>query len=61
MADKVIEHRRSNDVYIKSSLIKLLITNTQYLPKESPLFWDLDQVSLLLKIVKLDFLDSLFK
>ncbi|CAD8121573.1 unnamed protein product [Paramecium sonneborni] len=61
MADKGIQFRRNNDVYIKSNLIKLLYTNTQYLPKEPPLFWDVDQVSVLLKIVKLDFLDQLFK
>ncbi|CAD8122530.1 unnamed protein product [Paramecium sonneborni] len=61
MADKVIEHRRNSNIYIKSNLIKLLFTNTQYLPKESPLFWDVDQVTVLLKIVKLDCLDELFK
>ncbi|CAD8196752.1 unnamed protein product [Paramecium octaurelia] len=61
IADKSIEHRRNNDIYIKSNLIKLLFTNTQYLPKESPLFWDVDQVSVLLKIVKLECLDQLFR
>ncbi|CAD8195942.1 unnamed protein product [Paramecium pentaurelia] len=61
ISDKTIEHRRNNDIYIKSNLIKLLYTNTQYLPKESPLFWDIDQVSVLLKIVKLDCLDQLFR
>ncbi|CAK61724.1 unnamed protein product (macronuclear) [Paramecium tetraurelia] len=61
MADKTIEHRRNNDIYIKSNLIKLLFTNLQYLPKESPLFWDVEQVSVLLKIIKLNCLDELFK
>ncbi|CAD8202029.1 unnamed protein product [Paramecium octaurelia] len=60
-ADKTIQHRRNNDIYIKSNLIKLLFTNLQYLPKESPLFWDVEQVSVLLKIIKLNCLDGLFK